>query len=77
MGTQIGKLETLQGKDTSPLNTEAEVIRSVSIVQKTIETERITSASVFKGLVSLPCNVSNLPICVPTPVREDIAFVFF
>ncbi|KST63644.1 GumC family protein [Mastigocoleus testarum] len=36
VGTQIGKLETLQGKDTSPLNTEAEVIRSVSIVQKTI-----------------------------------------
>lgn len=36
VGTQVGTLEALQGRETSPLNTEAEVIRSVSIIQQTI-----------------------------------------
>ncbi|MBD2387489.1 GumC family protein [Cylindrospermum sp. FACHB-282] len=38
LGTEIGKLEPLvQDNKTNPLNTEAEVIRSVPIVQKTID----------------------------------------
>ncbi|AFZ26281.1 capsular exopolysaccharide biosynthesis protein [Cylindrospermum stagnale PCC 7417] len=38
VGTEIGKLEPLvQDNKTNPINTEAEVIRSVPIVQKTID----------------------------------------
>ncbi|MBD2773242.1 GumC family protein [Iningainema tapete] len=38
VGTEIGKLEPLVQDKTNPLNTEAEVIRSLPVVQKTIET---------------------------------------
>ncbi|MCP6758874.1 MAG: polysaccharide biosynthesis tyrosine autokinase [Fischerella sp. CENA71] len=43
LGTEIGKLEpVVQDNKTSPLNTEAEVIRSVPIVQKTIKQLNLT-----------------------------------
>jgi polysaccharide biosynthesis transport protein len=39
VGAEISKLEpVVQGNNTNPLNTEAEVIRSVPILQKTIDT---------------------------------------
>ncbi|MDZ7959726.1 MAG: polysaccharide biosynthesis tyrosine autokinase [Aulosira sp. DedQUE10] len=38
VGTEIGKLETVgQDQKTTPLNTEAEIIRSVPLVQQTID----------------------------------------
>ncbi|MEA5579057.1 GumC family protein [Anabaena sp. UHCC 0451] len=37
VGTELGKLESLLQDTNNPLNTEAEVIRSTPIVQKTIE----------------------------------------
>jgi succinoglycan biosynthesis transport protein ExoP len=37
VGTEIGKLEPLVEQKTNPLNTEAEVIRSFDVVQRTID----------------------------------------
>jgi succinoglycan biosynthesis transport protein ExoP len=36
VGTEVGKLEPVQDSKTNPLNTEAEVIRSLPTIQKTI-----------------------------------------
>lgn len=41
VGTEIGKLEPLVQEKGSPLNTEAEIIRSVPIIEETIEKLRL------------------------------------
>ncbi len=50
---------------------------SILIVFCTTGRERITSASVLRGLLLSLTNGSNLPISVPTPVKEEVVFVLW
>lgn len=48
---------------------------SLVIVFSRTGIERITSASVLRGLLLLSTNGSNLPISVSTPVKEEVVLI--